>query len=54
MAHPRISTTGEGTLVFDEEGHPTPYLDRIAGLLGDLDHAWRASPPSSPRWSGMS
>lgn len=43
MDHRRISTTGEGTRVFDDEGKPTPYLEAIATKLGDLDHAYRAS-----------
>lgn len=41
LDHPRISTTGEGMRVFDAEGKPTPYLEDIAGKLGDLDHAHR-------------
>lgn len=41
MDHPRISTSGEGTRVFDEGGQPTPYLEAIAGRLGDLDHGYR-------------
>lgn len=41
LAHPRISTGGEGMRVFDEQGMPTPYLEDIAGKLGDLDHAHR-------------
>lgn len=44
LAHPRISTTGEGVRVFDQHGNPTPYLEAIASKLGDLDHAWRSSP----------
>lgn len=43
MAHPRISASGEGMRVFDEGGQPTPYLESIATMLGDLDHAWRES-----------
>ena len=43
MAHPRIASGGEGTRVFDAEGRPTPYLERIASLLGNLDHGYRAS-----------
>lgn len=41
MDHPRVSSSGEGTLVFDEEGKPTPHLEKVAALLGDLDHAHR-------------
>ncbi len=36
MDHPRISDTGEGTRVFDEDGGTTPYLEQIAGQLGEL------------------
>lgn len=41
LDHPRISANGEGVRVFDDEGRPTPYLEEIAGKLGDLDHAHR-------------
>lgn len=44
MASPRISNSGEGTLLFDENGKPTPYIEAIAEQLGDLDHGYRASP----------
>lgn len=44
MASPRISSNGEGVLLFDESGQPTPYVDAIAERLGDLDHGYRASP----------
>lgn len=44
MASPRISTDGEGTLLFDDAGQPTPYLETVAEKLGDLDHAYRAGP----------
>jgi hypothetical protein len=43
MDHPRISTTGEGMRVFDETGQPTPYLEKIADMLGMLDEEYRAS-----------
>lgn len=43
MEHPRVSTNGEGVRVFDEDGLPTPYLDRIAEDLGVLDAGYRAS-----------
>ena len=36
MDHPRISSTGEGTRVFDEDGGTTPYLEKIADQLGEL------------------
>lgn len=43
MASPRVSTNGEGMRVFDEDGRPTPYLEAMAGRLGDLDHGYRQS-----------
>lgn len=43
MDHPRVSTTGEGTLVFDEAGRPTPFLEDVAAMLGALDEGYRAS-----------
>jgi hypothetical protein len=44
MASPRISASGEGTLVFDQDGRPTPYLEAMASRLADLDHGYRQSP----------
>ena len=43
MDHPRISTSGEGTRVFDEHGQATPYLERIAEMLGELHVGYQAS-----------
>ena len=43
MASPRISTSGEGMRLFDDAGAPSPYLETIAGMLGDLDYAWHES-----------
>ncbi len=43
LDHPRASTTGEGTLVFDETGRPTPFLEEVAAMLGALDEGYRAS-----------
>lgn len=43
MEHPRISTSGEGVRVFDEDGTATPYLEKIAEDLGALDAGYRAS-----------
>lgn len=43
MAHARISASGEGMRVFDDAGAPTPYLETIATMLGDLDYAWHES-----------
>lgn len=41
--HPRVATGGEGMLVFDESGQPTPYLEDVASMLGALDEGYRAS-----------
>jgi hypothetical protein len=43
MASPRISTSGEGMRVFDDAGTPTPWLEAVATMLGDLDYAWHES-----------
>lgn len=43
LDHPRIAGPGEGVRLFDELGQPTPYLDRAAATLGDLDAAHRES-----------
>jgi hypothetical protein len=43
MAHARISASGEGMRLFDDAGVPTPYLETIANMLGDLDYAWNES-----------
>lgn len=43
MAHARISASGEGMRVFDDAGTPTPYLETVANMLGDLDYAWHES-----------
>ena len=34
---PRIAHDGEGIRVFDEIGRPTPFLERIAEHLGEID-----------------
>lgn len=44
MTSPRISTSGEGTLVFDQDLRPTPYLEAMATRLAELDHGYRQSP----------
>ncbi|WP_230480717.1 SapC family protein [Sphingomonas sp. Leaf21] len=38
---PRIATGDDGIRVFDDHGRATPYLDRIAEQLGDLDQGYR-------------
>lgn len=43
LEHPRVSTSGEGMRVFDEDGQATPYLEKIAEQLGALDAGYRAS-----------
>lgn len=42
MTSPRIASEG-GIRLFDEDGHPTPYLDAIAAKLGALDEAYQDS-----------
>lgn len=43
MDHERISDKGEGTLVFDSDGKPTPYLEDIASRLGALHEGYENS-----------
>jgi len=43
LAHARIAPPGEGIGLFDEHGRPTPYLEQVAAMLGDLDEGYRAS-----------
>lgn len=44
LDHPRVSqANGQGVRLFDEEGRPSPLLENVAQLLGDLDGAYRAS-----------
>ncbi len=43
MDHPRISSNGEGTRVFDGEGKPTPFLEDIADRLGALHEGHQES-----------
>ena len=44
MDHPRISRNGEGVLLFDENGMQTPFLERAAENVGDLDYGYRQTP----------
>lgn len=44
LSSPRIDQGGQGERLFDTMGRPTPYLDRVAGLLGTLDQGYRAAP----------
>ena len=43
LAHPRIAGEGEGVGLFDEHGRPSPHLEQVAAMLGDLDEGYRAS-----------
>lgn len=43
LANPRVAHGGEGMRVFDDTGTPTPYLETMATMLGDLDYAWHES-----------
>lgn len=43
LDHPRISTNGEGVLLFDAAGRPTPFLDQISDMLNQLDTGYRTS-----------
>lgn len=42
-ASPRIDRGGEGVRIFDETGQATPYLERVAEQLGELDAGYQAS-----------
>ena len=41
LDHPRIARDGEGTRLFDDDGRPTPLVESVAEMLGDLDHGHR-------------
>ncbi len=43
LDHPRVTTNGEGVLLFDPSGRPTPYLERMSDMLGELDEGHRSS-----------
>ncbi|MEO1968666.1 MAG: SapC family protein [Sphingomonadaceae bacterium] len=44
MASPRIAKSdADGVRIFDEDGQPTPYLEQVASMLGELDEGYRAS-----------
>jgi len=43
LDHPRVSNGGEGMLLFESTGRPTPYLERISEMLGELDQGYRSS-----------
>lgn len=44
MDHPRISTNGEGTRLFDEDKRATPYMEAMATRLAELDSGYRNLP----------
>lgn len=41
LDHPRIARDGDGIRLFDELQQHTPYLERVAAMLGDLDAGYR-------------
>lgn len=41
LASPRIARGDEGVRVFDDLGRATPYLEAVAGRLGELDGGWQ-------------
>lgn len=43
LDHPRIAAAGDGVALFDETGQPTPYVEQVAAMLGDLDEGYRES-----------
>lgn len=43
MAHPRITSGGEGVRVFDADGSPSPFLEEAIEMLGLLDDGYQAS-----------
>lgn len=43
MAHPRVSSDGNGQRIFDEAGQPTAMLQDVANMLAALDDAYRSS-----------
>ena len=43
LDHPRIAKGDDGVRLFDELGQPSPFLDRVAAMLGDLDEGYRES-----------
>ena len=43
LGHPRIAAGEDGIRLFDELGQTTPFLDRAAAMLGELDEGYRES-----------
>ena len=45
MDHPRVTGAGQnGVRLFGQDGQPSPYLETIAEMLGDLNQGYRESP----------
>jgi hypothetical protein len=45
MDHPRVTAAGEaGVRLFGQDGQPSPYLESIAEMLGDLDQGYGEGP----------
>lgn len=43
LDHPRVSNDGDGVLLFDSSGRPTPFVEQIGEMLSELDAGYRAS-----------
>lgn len=43
LAHPRVSSDGQGVRLFGDEGSATPVLERAITMLGELDEGYRAA-----------
>ena len=43
LASPRIASAAEGMRLFEPAGTPTPYLESVAGKLGELDAGFAES-----------
>lgn len=43
LDHPRVSNSGDGVRVFDEQGAASPYFEQIVERLGALDEGYRSS-----------
>lgn len=43
LSHPRIAGDEQGTRLFDDAGQPSPFLQKIVGMLDALDQGHRSS-----------
>jgi hypothetical protein len=43
LDHPRVAKGDEGILLFGAHGRPSPHLERVSEMLGDLDDGHRTS-----------